>query len=77
MSTNQVRVSNELYESARAIAKPKTRSINQQIEYWAKLGKIGEANPQLSIFEIKNLLVSLEQAKQGQVSQYIFEEEDK
>ena len=56
--------------------KPKTRPINQQIEYWAKLGKIGEANSQLSIVEIKNLLVSLEQAKAGQVMKYSFDEED-
>ena len=73
MQTNQVRVSRELFESARMFAKPNTRSINQQIEYWAKLGRIGEANPEMSFTEIKMLLVNLEQAKQGMAGEFVLD----
>jgi hypothetical protein len=73
MQTNQVRVSRELFESARMFAKPNTRSINQQIEFWAKLGRIGEANPEMSVTEVKILLVSLEQSKQGMTSEFVLD----
>jgi len=63
MSTFQVRVSQELYESARIMGKPQIRSINQQVEYWAQLGRAGEANPELTISEVENLLMRLEQKK--------------
>ena len=78
MGTTQVRISDNLYEEAQLAGLIRTRSANQQIEHWAKLGKIGESNPNLTIDEIQNILISLEQGKQGKISDYVFGEgEDK
>ena len=42
-----VRVSDELYEAARIAAKTEFRSIPQQIEFWARLGRAAYDNPDL------------------------------
>ena len=76
MGTRSVRVDEALYDVASVVAKANTRSTNQQIEHWAKLGKIGEANPNLRIAEIQSLLISTAQVEQGQTSEYIFGEGD-
>jgi hypothetical protein len=39
-----VRISDELYEAARRTAKAEFRSIPQQIEFWAKLGRAAYDN---------------------------------
>ncbi len=48
MSTT-VRIDEELYNQARITAKLEHRSLNGQIEYWTKLGRICEENPDLYV----------------------------
>jgi len=48
------------------------RSVPKQIEYWARLGKAAEENPDMPISMIQDVFVSLEEAKAGNFSEYQF-----
>ena len=52
------------------------RSVGGQIEYWAKIGKAAEENPELNFIMIRNLLIGIEEAKNGQLEEYRFGEGD-
>ena len=67
-----VRVSSKLIDAAKILAKVENRSITGQIEYWAKIGKIAEENPDLSYSLIRELLVGLEELDSGQGTEYKF-----
>ena len=72
MST-AVRVSKRLIERARIQSKAENRSVTGQIEYWAKIGKIAEENPDLSFSQIKEVLIGLEQLEGDEKNEYKFE----
>lgn len=48
------------------------RSVAEQIEYWARLGKVAEENPDLPIPMLQDMLVSMEEVKAGNLSAYQF-----
>lgn len=72
MST-AVKLSDELVNSAKPYASAMHRSVTKQIEYWAKLGKTAEENPDLPVSMILDILVSMEEAKVGMLHEYSFE----
>lgn len=53
-----IRINDEFYQEAKATAKAELRSIPNQIEFWARLGKSSIENPELSIEGIKALLLA-------------------
>jgi hypothetical protein len=53
-----IRIDEVIYQDAKKVAKGECRSIPQQIEFWAKLGKCALDNPDLPIEFIKELLVT-------------------
>jgi hypothetical protein len=61
-----------LIEEAKPFAQTKHRSVAQQIEYWARLGKVAEENPDLPIHMLQDLLVSVEEVKAGNLRRYQF-----
>lgn len=67
-----VKLSDALINDARPYANAMHRSIPKQIEYWARLGKAAEENPDLPISMIQDMFVSLEEAKAGNFSTYKF-----
>ena len=69
-----VKVSDDLFEKAKAISKVYKRSIAGQIEYWAKIGQMIEENPDLPLPFIQDVLVGREQIKAGQGTPYVFGE---
>ncbi len=71
-----VKVSDDLFEKAKAISKVYKRSIAGQIEYWAKIGQLIEENPDLPLPFIQDVLVGREQIKAGQGTQYVFGEDE-
>ncbi len=71
---NAVKISEELLNTAKIYAKIQHRSIAKQIEYWAKMGKIAEDNPDTPLSFIKDILQGREEIKQGLATPYIFEE---
>ena len=48
------------------------RSVPKQIEYWARIGKADLDNPDLRLRMIQDMMLSLEEAKAGQVTAYKF-----
>lgn len=69
-----IRISDEIVDSAKILSKIENRSVGGQIEYWAKIGKIAEENPDFNFSMIKDLLVALEEAKHGELEEYKFGE---
>ena len=72
MST-AVNLSEQLIEEAKPVAQATHRSVSEQIEYWARLGKVAEENPDLPIHMLQDMLVSIEEVKAGRLSVYNFE----
>lgn len=65
-----VTLDNDLVNVARTYSVVQSRSIPKQIEHWAKIGRIAEENPELSYNTIKNILMGLEDVKNGSVEEY-------
>jgi len=72
--TRAIKLSDELVQQASERAKTMSRSTADQIEYWAKIGKIAEDNPDLSYRFIQDILIGLEEIQSGQAKKYIFGE---
>jgi len=71
MST-AIRISDQLVKKARVISTVENRSITGQIEYWAKIGKCAEENPDLTFNLIKEILIGVEELEDGQGTEYKF-----
>lgn len=65
-----LKISDELVNKARPVAAANERSITKQIEYWAKLGKAAEDNPELTIDFIKQIFIGIEEVKAGETADY-------
>ena len=66
------KLSDLLVEDAKPQAQAMHRSIPKQIEYWARLGKVAEENPDLPVQMLQDMLVSIEEVKAGNLSPYKF-----
>ncbi|MEE9169882.1 MAG: hypothetical protein V3U73_08940 [bacterium] len=71
MST-AVRISNKLVDEAKMRSRVENRSITGQIEYWAKIGKMAEENPDLPFSLIREILLGMEQLDSGRGTEYEF-----
>jgi ParD-like antitoxin of type II bacterial toxin-antitoxin system len=71
--TTAVRVSEKLVREAKRVAAVDNRSVTGQIEYWAKIGKCAEENPDLTYGLIKEILIGLEELAQDECSEYEFD----
>ncbi len=69
-----LKISDDLIEKAKIQSNVNNRSLTKQIEYWAKIGRIAEDNPDLNYDDIKNILIGVEEVKAGQISKFKFEE---
>ena len=67
-----IRISDELMSEARTVAAVENRSVPGQIEYWTKIGKCAEQNPDLPFALIRDILLGREQIKAGHYSEYKF-----
>ena len=67
-----VQLSELLIEQAEPYAQAMNRSVAEQIEYWARLGKVAEENPDLPIPMLQDMLVSMEEVKASNLSTYQF-----
>ena len=56
-----IRIDELIYNEAKKVARSEFRSIPQQIEFWANLGKCALDNPDLPIEFIKDMLMSKRQ----------------
>ena len=53
-----VRINETIYNDAKKVARAEFRSIPNQIEYWAMIGKCALDNPDLPIEFIRDILVA-------------------
>ena len=67
-----IQLSDLLIEEAKPYAQAMHRSVAEQIEYWARLGKVAEENPDLPISMLQDMLVSMEEVKASNLSAYQF-----
>ncbi|NRA74154.1 MAG: hypothetical protein HRU36_05415 [Rickettsiales bacterium] len=71
--SHAIKLSEEMFYSAERYARIENRSISKQIEYWSRIGKIASENPDLNYTTIKEILLSLEEAKSNDLSTYKFD----
>lgn len=72
MNTIAIRLSEDLIKEATRYANVNLRSTPKQIEYWAKLGRCAEDNPDLPLGFIKECLLAKEEAKLGDTTTFEF-----
>lgn len=60
-----VKITDELHDSTKLMARAMSRSINSQAEYWMRVGKLAEENPSISYPEILKMLIN--QASLGEI----------
>ena len=68
--TTAIRLPAEGLEDARQNAELNCRTIPKQIEYWYKLGKLADENPDLPMDFIKRALAGLSEIKNGETSRF-------
>ncbi len=68
MSIN-VKLTESLVEQARRYALIQHRSVPKQIEYWSRIGKIAEENPDLPFSMIRDILIA---DQEEPVGEYVF-----
>jgi len=68
-----IKLSDQLVSDAALNGKAQHRSTPKQIEYWARIGKIADENPDLPLGFVKGILTGIEEIKEGKVSEYQFD----
>jgi ParD-like antitoxin of type II bacterial toxin-antitoxin system len=68
--TTAVRINDDLVRDAKIYSKIDKRSLTGQIEYWARIGKCAEENPDLTYSLIKDILIGIAELEQGESSEY-------
>lgn len=69
-----IKLSDALTQEAKLHAAVSHRSVPKQIEYWSRLGKLAEENPDLPFRFIQETLLALEESKDAsQRSAYQFD----
>jgi len=67
-----IKLSDSLVEAAKPYASAMQRSVPKQIEYWARIGKAAEENPDLPVGFIVDILVGIEEDRAGMGTEYQF-----
>lgn len=67
-----LKLSDALIGSAKPYAAAMQRSVPKQSEYWARIGKAVEDNPDLPVGFIIDILVGIEEDRQGQGRSIVF-----
>ncbi len=67
-----IKLSDGLIADAKTHGNAQHRSVPRQIEYWARIGKLADENPDLPLGFIKDILTGLQEDEAGDVSEYKF-----
>ena len=67
-----IKLSDTLVSDATVHGKASHRTPPKQIEYWARLGKTAEENPDLPLSFVIDILVGLSESDAHDVSEYQF-----
>ncbi len=72
MTSTAVKIDNDIVDQAKTYGKAESRSATKQVEYWAKIGKIAQDNPDLTYDDITDILLGMAQAQSGMTTPYSF-----
>jgi len=61
-----VKLSDSLVDQAKRYATIDQRSVPKQIEYWSRIGKIAEENPDLPFAMIRDILIADQEEAVGE-----------
>ena len=67
-----IKLSDKLISEARRYADTFSRSVPKQIEYWSRIGKIAEENPDLPYSFIKDILLAQQEMNDKKITLYKF-----
>ena len=67
-----IKLSDQLVADATRYAKVFHRSPPKQIEHWATIGRVAEENPDLPLRFVNAILLGMEEAESGDLSEYRF-----
>ena len=67
-----IRISDLLVKEAKIRSRVENRSLTGQIEYWAKIGKIAEENPDVPFSLLREILIGIEQLDSNEGTEYQF-----
>lgn len=73
MSSNSIRLNQELIEQAAIMGKALNRTTPKQIEHWAKIGQIMEDNPDLPYEFVKQAIIAQAERDAGKLETYDFD----
>lgn len=68
MATISVRIDETLVDAARAAAKAEFRTVQGQVEFWAKVGRAALDNPDLPAYFIAESLMGLAEPREDSTS---------
>ena len=68
-----VKLSDEIVNEAKRYGAVYSRSTPKQLEYWMRIGKIAEENPDLPYSFIQGILIAQQEVADGQVSEFKFD----
>jgi len=72
MASNAVKLSEELIREARHYGAVYSRSVPKQIEYWSRIGRIAEENPDLPYSFIKEILLAQSEVADSTVTTWSY-----
>jgi len=73
MSSTAIKLPDELIDEAKRYGEAFSRSVPKQIEYWSRIGRIAEDNPDLSYSFIKEILLGKNEAAAEKLNPYVFD----
>jgi hypothetical protein len=66
-----IRLDADFVEDVKVHADAQSRSVPKQIEYWAKIGRIAEDNPDLPFSLINEILLAKSEIENGRLTRYV------
>jgi len=72
MASTAIKLPEELINEARRYGEVYSRSVPKQIEYWSRIGRLAEENPDLPYSFLKEILLGMNEAEQGGLAPYQF-----
>ncbi|MCF8999670.1 ParD-like family protein [Acinetobacter nectaris] len=70
MALTAVKIEDEILADAKEYGEAMGRSAVKQVEYWIKIGKIAQDNPDLTYEDITEILLGMAQAKADMTAAY-------
>jgi len=67
-----VQLPESLVQEARSASEGASRTLSEQIEYWARLGKAAEENPDLQVPILQDVLASPSEMNLNKLSKFRF-----